>query len=197
MCITFTSFVGVKDHTRNIGYCPIIAYFINLISRILVGHTMARPRGLIEVVCQNPNCDYFRKEEGKDIIKRGSDARTGHQRYYCNYCRKFFMETKGTPLFNKKLKENEIINICKHFVEKNGIRSIERITGHHRDTIGNLLTDIAEHAKQMNEFLIQNVGLSTIECDEFWTFVKKNKRKLSAQAQKQISQAMHGSLPVL
>ncbi len=107
------------------------------------------------------------------------------------------METKGTPLFNKKLKENEIVNICKHFVEKNGIRSIERITGHHRDTIGNLLTDIAEHAKQMNEFLIQNVGLSTIECDEFWTFVKKNKRKLSAQAQNQISQAMHGSLPVL
>jgi len=48
----------------------------------------------------------------------------------------------------------------------------------------------------MNEFLIQNVGLSTIECDEFWTFVKKNKRKLSIQAQNQISLAMHGFLPV-
>jgi hypothetical protein len=93
---------------------------------------MARPRGLIEVVCQNPDCDYFQKEDGKDIIKRGPDAKTGHQRYYCYHCRKFFMETKGTPLFNKKLSESEIINICKHFVEKNGIRSIERITGHHR-----------------------------------------------------------------
>jgi len=119
---------------------------------------MARPRGLIEVVSQNPDCDYFQIEEGKDIIKRGPDSKTGHQRYYCYHCRKFFMETKGTPLFNKKLKESEIINICRHFVEKNGIRSIERITGHHRDTIGNLLGDIAEHAKQMNEFLIQNVG---------------------------------------
>jgi len=164
-------------------------------NRILLGVTMARPRGLIEVVCQNPDCNYFQEEEGKDIIKRGPDAKTGHQRYYCYHCRKFFMETKGTPLFNKKLTESEIINICKHFVEKNGIRSIERITGHHRDTIGNLLKDIAEQAKQMNEFLIQNVGLSTIECDEFWTFVKKNKRKLSIQAQNQISLAMHGSLP--
>jgi hypothetical protein len=56
------------------------------------------------------------------------------------------METKGTPLYRKRLSEDEIINICKHLVEKKGIRSIERITGHHRDTIGRLLEDMAEHA---------------------------------------------------
>jgi len=39
-------------------------------------------------------------------------------------------------------------------VEKNGIRSIERITGHHRDTIGRLLEDMAEHAELMNDFLV-------------------------------------------
>ena len=43
------------------------------------------------------------------------------------------METKGTPLYRKQLSESEITDICKHLVEKNGIRSIERITGHHRD----------------------------------------------------------------
>ncbi|PXF61891.1 MAG: hypothetical protein C4B59_01285 [Candidatus Methanogaster sp.] len=53
------------------------------------------------------------------------------------------METKGTPLYQKHLSESEIINICKHLIEKNGIRSIERITGHHRDTIGRLLEDMA------------------------------------------------------
>jgi phosphatidate phosphatase PAH1 len=105
------------------------------------------------------------------------------------------METKGTPLFRKHLSEAEILVICKHFVEKNGIRSIERITGHHRDTIGHLLTDIAEHATQMNEILIHDLELTPIECDEFWTFVKKNKRKLSKKAQNQISKAMHGSIP--
>jgi len=157
---------------------------------------MARPRGLIEVVCQNPKCDYYMEEIGKDLVKRGLDTKTGHQRYYCHHCRKFFMETKGTPLFHKHLNEQEIINICKHFVEKNGIRSIERLTGHHRDTIGKLLNDIAEQAQKMNDFLIRDVGLSTIECDEFWTFVKKNKRKLSINAQNQILSAMPGSSPV-
>ena len=103
------------------------------------------------------------------------------------------METKGTPLFNKKMSEHEIINICKHFVERNGIRSIERLTGHHRDTIGNLLSDIAEHAEQMNDFLIHDLKLTPIECDEFWSFVKKKKRNLSVHAQNQILLAMRGS----
>ena len=107
------------------------------------------------------------------------------------------METKGTPLFRKHLSETEIITICKHFVEKDGIRSIERITGHHRDTIGNLLTDIAEHATQMNDILARELKLTSIECDEFWTFVKKNKRTLSKNAQNQILLAMHGSTPAM
>lgn len=83
------------------------------------------------------------------------------------------METKGTPLYRKQLSESEIINICKHPVEKNGIRSIERLTGHHRDTIGRLLEDMAEHAEEMNAYLIKNLGLTPFECDELWNFVKK------------------------
>jgi len=106
---------------------------------------MTRPKGKIKVVCQNNRCRYYLKEDRKDIIKSGK-YRTGHQRYYCKHCKSYFMETKGTPLYRKRLSEKEIINICKHLVEKNGIRSIERITGHHRDTIGRLLEDIAEHA---------------------------------------------------
>ena len=142
---------------------------------------MARPRGEIKVVCQNYGCRYYLKEQGKDIIKSGK-YRTGHQRYYCKHCKTYFMETKGTPLYRKRLSENEIINICKHLVEKNGIRSIERLTGHHRDTIGRLLEDVAEHAEQMNDYLIKNLDLTPFECDEFWSAIKKNRRKLSELA---------------
>ena len=102
------------------------------------------------------------------------------------------METKGTPLYRKQLSESEIINICKHLVEKNGIRSIERITGHHRDTIGRLLEDMAEHAEEMNEYLIKNLVLTPFECDELWSFVKKNKKTLSPAAQICLKKVMHG-----
>ncbi len=153
---------------------------------------MARPRGRIDVVCQNPRCRYYLKEMGKDVIKSGKHKNTGHQRYYCKHCKTYFMETKGTPLYRKQLSEDEIINICKHLVEKNGIRSIERITGHHRDTIGSLLEDMAEHAEQMNNYLIENLGLTPFECDELWSIVKKNRRKLSVTAQLSLKKVMHG-----
>jgi len=83
------------------------------------------------------------------------------------------MQTKGTPLYKKHLTQQQITNICKHLVEKNGIRSIERLTGHHRDTIGNLLEDMAEHAITVNDYFMKNLGLSQYECNEIWTFIKK------------------------
>ena len=152
---------------------------------------MVRPRGEINVVCQNEICSYYLKEEGKDIIKRGK-YNTGNQRYYCIHCKTFFMETKGTPLYQKHLSKPEIINICKHLVEKNGIRSIERITGHHRDTIGNLIEDLALHAELVNSILLHDVKLGQFEVDEMWTFVKKNKKTLSQEALIQISKVMPG-----
>jgi len=150
---------------------------------------MARPRGEIDVVCQNEKCRYYLKEEGKDIVKRGKYP-TGHQRYFCHYCKTFFMETKGTPLYHKHLSKSEIIDICKHLVEKNGIRSIERITGHHRDTIGQLLEDLALHAEMVNSILLHEVKLGQFEVDKMWSFIKKNKRKLSLEAQIQMKKVM-------
>jgi len=156
---------------------------------------MSRPRGKIDVVCQNPECTYHLKEEEKDIVKRGI-YKTGHQRYFCKHCSTFFMETKGGPLYRKHLNKEQVINICKHLVEKNGIRSIERITGHHRDTIGRLLEDLAIHAFSVNDTLLNEIELDPFEMDEFWSFVKKNKRKLSTEAEYNLSKVMHGPIQV-
>ena len=155
---------------------------------------MARPRSENNAVCQNPKCRYYERVNGKDIIKSGKYA-TGHQRYYCHHCKTYFMETKGTPLYRKHLPEADIIRICKLLVERNGIRSIERITGHHRDTIGRLLEDLAEHAEEVNEHLIREVGLTPIECDELWSVVKKNRKRLSTTAQLGLKRVMRGSTP--
>ena len=104
---------------------------------------MAIPKSKIDTTCQNPKCKYYLRGQGKDIVKRGKN-RALHQQYYCNHCHRWFVETTNTPLYRKQLPESEIINICKHLVERNGIRSLERITGHHRDTIGRSLEGMAE-----------------------------------------------------
>ena len=153
---------------------------------------MSRPRSEIKITCQNPGCKYFLKEKGKDILKRGKN-RAGHQQYYCNHCQKWFVETTNTPLYHKHLSKSEIIEICKHLVEKNGVRSRERITGHHRDTICRLLEDLAIHAEYVNDILLNEVKMGQFEMDEMWTTIKKNKKKLSRKAQNQLKKVMHGS----
>lgn len=146
---------------------------------------MARPKSYSPVNCQNSKCKYYLKDKEKNIIKRGKNH-ADHQIYKCLHCGKTFSETKLTPLYRKRLSEIEITRICKLLVERNGIRSIERITGHHRDTIGTLLEDLAEHAEKVNQTLLHNLSLSQYEMDEFWTTIKKNRKKLSITAQLQL-----------
>ncbi len=155
---------------------------------------MTRPRSIIPVTCQNTQCRYYLKEKGKNIIKYGKN-RAGHQLYKCLHCDYIFTETILTPLYRKHLSETEIIRISKLLVEKNGNRSIERITGHHRDTIGNLLEDMAEHAEEVNRTLLRELNLTQYEMDELWTTVKKNRKKLSITAQLQLKKVAPTSTP--
>ncbi len=152
---------------------------------------MARPRSKIFVVCEIKNCSNYHKEKGKDIIKIGK-SKQGVQRYFCNHCQKSFVETKGTPLYNRKLSKDKIILLCKELVERKGIRAVQRTTGIHRDTVSNYLSAFAEHAVEVSNYLTKDVGLSTHEMDEFWTFVKKNKKKLSKNALKNLKLVTSG-----
>lgn len=127
--------------------------------------------------CQNRECPDYGKAKHGNLIKYGKYK--DNQIYKCKTCDVRFVETKGTIFYNrKKLKKERIILMCKLFVEKNGIRASERITGHHRDTIGGLMKDLASHSEQVNDFLLDEVELEETELDEFWTFVKKSKRTL-------------------
>jgi len=141
---------------------------------------MARPRSKIKEVCQNKGCSHYRIEKGKDIIKKGKNT-AGHQRYYCNHCNSYFVETKGTPLYQKKMSERKIKRICKELVEKKGIRAIERTMNVHRDTVCKLLDDLAEHAQSLSQYLVKDLGLGVYEADELLTFIKKTKKGLSPQ----------------
>jgi len=128
---------------------------------------------LKEIVCVNPECEYYLKVEGRAIIKRGK-YRTGHQRYNCKHCGKFFMDTVGTAIYRKHLSKDEIKLIYRLYLEKNGIRSIERITGHHRDTISNLIRDTVKNEKT-EDYLVKQIGLTANECEKLWALLEKKR----------------------
>ncbi|KXB01197.1 hypothetical protein AKJ41_02385 [candidate division MSBL1 archaeon SCGC-AAA259O05] len=142
-------------------------------------------------MCLNKKCQDFGRKNVGNIIKKGFNAK-GNQMFKCKTCGVRFPETKGTVFYNRHLTEEQIIMICKLLVEKNGIRAIERIMEIHRDTVSSLVDDLARHAREVTDFLISNVGLTKVEVDEMWSFVKKKKRKLPEEARKQMDRATAG-----
>ncbi len=124
--------------------------------------------------CLNDKCLDYRKKNTGQIIKKGFNEKR-NQMYKCKTCGVRFPESKGTVFYNRHLTEEQIILICKLLVEKNGIRAIERIMEIRRDTISDVIEDLARHARDVTDFLINNVKLSHIEVDEMWSFVKKRK----------------------
>lgn len=155
---------------------------------------MSRPKSKNKAICQNRACSYHQKEQGKDVIKKGKNY-AKHQRFLCRHCQVIFVETKGTPLYRRRLSERKIKKLCEELMETKGIRAIARTMKIHRDTVGSYLSAFAEHATELSKYLTKNVGLSEHELDEFWTFVKKNKRKLSPTATKKLQQVISGVSP--
>jgi transposase-like protein len=142
-------------------------------------------------VCLNEDCLNYKKRNSGKIIKRGFNAK-GKQMFKCKTCGVRFPETKGTIFYKRHLTEEQIILICKLFVEKNGVRPIERIMEIHRDTITSLTRDLAMHAREVTDFLIKDVKMSQIEVDEMWSFIKKNKKTLSKEMLDQINMVTAG-----
>jgi len=150
---------------------------------------MVRPRSIITPTCRNKKCSHFEQEDGKDIVKRGKN-KAGHKRFFCNNCKTWFVETTNTPFYHKHLSKNEIIEICRYLCAGKGIRQIESLTGHHRDTIGRLMDDLALHAPYINDFLIEGIRIYPLVVRDMWINIKKYRRSLSGKAKEQIKKIL-------
>ena len=74
-----------------------------------------------------------------------------------------------------RLKQQAIIHLL---VEGNSIRSVERLTGVHRDTIMRLAVNVGGKCKKFLNAWLRNLKLRHVQADEIWTFVGCKQEKL-------------------
>jgi len=133
---------------------------------------MSRHRSYSPMTCQNPTCDYFLTEEGKDLVKNGRNT-AGNQQYFCKHCRTYFIETKNTPFYYSRLEQDQVELICRLSQEKISMRGVSRVTGHHTATIARYYRLAGEHASLLISSFLQDLSPERIEMDEFWAFIQK------------------------
>jgi IS1 family transposase len=86
-------------------------------------------------------------------------------------CGKTFSELRPRLLGRMTLDENKAIDCLRLLVEGNSVRSIERFTGVHRDTILSLLEVAGERCDKLMEDRVKGLSVKDVQCDEVWGFI--------------------------
>src|SRR6266404_6273441 len=128
------------------------------------------------------NCSAICKKFGKFGPQR-------IQRYRCNQCKKTFSEEHEKaprpvrpegPLGKMRISLDKAEMCLKLMLEGMSIRSIQRITGLHQETILDLLVLAGERCEKLMQERIKGVAVKDVEADEIWGFCKfKNRHKLN------------------
>lgn len=120
------------------------------------------------------NCNLRCKKFGKFGPQR-------IQRYRCNACKKTFSEDHEKaprpqgPLGDMRISLDKAEMCLKLMLEGMSIRSIQRITGLHQETILNLLVLAGDRCRKLMRDRIKGVAVKDVEADEIWAFVGMKK----------------------
>src|ERR1700685_2213366 len=87
------------------------------------------------------------------------------------------IDCKGAPMNRLNLaRRTQIINCL---VEGNSIRSTERMTDTHRDTVMRLLVEVGEGCKALLDAEMRDLTCRRIQVDEIWAFVGKKQKQVT------------------
>jgi len=78
-----------------------------------------------------------------------------------------------------KLKTEQQVSVLSALVEGNSIRSIERMTGIHRDTIMRLGVRVGDGCQRFLDRELHDLSCGDIQVDETWSFVGKKQRHVT------------------
>lgn len=107
------------------------------------------------------------------LCKRFGKHRNGLQRFRCDQCRKTFTEEHAWPLDDMRLPLDRAVAVLQLLLEGMSVRSAERITGVHRDTILRLLVLAGERCQRLMDEKIRGIEVRDVEVDEIWGYVAK------------------------
>ena len=118
------------------------------------------------------NCSSICKKFGRFGPKR-------IQRWRCKQCKRTFSEPQDKPLEDMRISLDRAETCLKLLLEGMSIRSVQRVTGLHQETILNLIALAGERCEKLMLRKIKGVAVKDVEADEVWCFVKfKNRHKL-------------------
>lgn len=116
--------------------------------------------------------------------RRFGKHRNGLQRFRCADCGKTYTEEHAKPLGDMTIPLDKALLALQLLIEGTSIRTVERITNLHRDTIMRLLVLAGEKCGALIGKRIKNLEPRDVECDEIWGYIKKKEGHKTVEEEK-------------
>jgi transposase-like protein/IS1 family transposase len=107
--------------------------------------------------------------------------RNGSQRFRCLTCKKTYSEAPQGRIEGFNLPIEKMAMIVTLLVEGASVRSVERITGTHRDTILKVLVAAGEKCAKIMGRVVRDLEVADVECDEIWSFIGKKQKRVTTE----------------
>ena len=107
--------------------------------------------------------------------------RNGLRRFRCTDCGKTYTEPHKKPFGDMKIPVDKAVFALTMILEGSSIRSTERVTGVHRDTIMRLLLVAGDTCERVMSKWVRNVPVTEIEADEVWSFIFKKEKQVQLE----------------
>ncbi len=127
--------------------------------------------------CPNPQCAQNSKRQEDNIVSNGTYRRkdgTIGRRFICRQCGKSFCSRTESLLYKLRSPEERVLTALKLLAKGKSLRSVEKTLGVKRNTLRNWLELAAEQSDKIEDLLTKRIGVTQVELDALWAFVKTN-----------------------
>jgi IS1 family transposase len=156
---------------------------------------LGRPRQVdtSQHFCPHPDCDYRGWVGWGNLSANGYPSGGPWRQLYCSQCEGYFLETRGTPLYGKRVAPDLLVWAVGALAEGLGIRAVARVFEVDPTTVLAWLVEVAEHAAAFSQYFLHDVRITQVQLDELFALLRavKTGEVSEAEAVEHLSPSAH------
>jgi IS1 family transposase/transposase-like protein len=130
------------------------------------------------LACPYSDCHLYARRAAGNLTVRKLYGKDQIRYLRCRACAREFSERKNTALFNSKIEERRAVSVAEHLAEGLSTKATSRLVGVSAEAVRRLRRNLAEHARDFHDEVVQDLEATSVQMDERYGYVGSKKEPL-------------------